>query len=500
MIKILITDDEEFSRKQIKGELLRMEIPEDCIIEAINGADALQKAKEQQIHILITDIRMPRMLGTELAQRVLQLYPGCKVLFLSGYSDKEYLKAAIKLSVIDYIEKPLDPDEFTKAMQKAIDEISETDKAYQNDNESSLKLLEALFRNHSIDTDALPEQLRKILKNSFFTAAIIAPCTEYEADIIQHVRERAARCNISVLSRFKNNGNIELLFAGSDKDTGVNVKKIFDDLFSIPTDGKYKCAIGNFVDKSKKIYISYENAVCALDNAFFYPPNTPVCFTESIRQSTPDTKETAQQLYASLSEEDFDKAHMIMDSLYRSLYKNNSVLSAAAKKIYYAIFENIHTFFKNYFMPYNDEFSLYTSTFNIHEAQFLDDLNHHITSTLNRIEQLLKNTGHNGPVKTALYYIEKNYSNSNLSIVDIAQYCNVNSNYLCGMFKSSTGKTINNYVNNLRIEASKKMLLETNLHIAQIAGNCGFNDAKYFCKVFGKYVNLTPTEFRKKYK
>ena len=44
MIKILIADDEEFSRKQIKGELLCMEIPEDNILEAINGADALQKA------------------------------------------------------------------------------------------------------------------------------------------------------------------------------------------------------------------------------------------------------------------------------------------------------------------------------------------------------------------------------------------------------------------------------------------------------------------------
>ena len=500
MIRILITDDEEFSRKQIMGELLRMEIPESCIIEAINGADALRKAKEQQIHILITDIRMPRMLGTELAQRVLQLYPSCKVLFLSGYSDKEYLKAAIKLSVIDYIEKPLDPEEFTKAMHKAIGEISETGKPYQNQNEHSIKLLEALFRNHSIDTDSLPEQLRKILSKRFFTAAIIAPCTEYEADIIQIIRERAARFGTDVLSRFKNNGNIELLFAGSDKNISSNIEKIFYDLLSVAADEKYKFAIGNCVDKSKKIYISYENAVCALDNAFFYPPNTPVCFTEGIRQSTPDTNETAQQLYASLSEEDFAKAHMIISSLYQSLYKSNSVLSAAAKKIYYTIFENIHVFFKNYFMPYNDEFSLYTSTFNIYEAQFLDDLNNHIASTLDRIEQLLKNSDHNGPVKTALYYIEKNYSNSNLSIIDIAQHCNVNANYLCGMFKSSTGKTINNYVNNLRIEESKKMLLETNLHIAQIADSCGFNDSKYFCKVFGKYVSLTPTEFRKKYK
>lgn len=500
MIKILITDDEEFSRKQIKGELLRMGITEDCITEAINGTDALEKAKERPINILITDIRMPRMLGTELAQRILQLYPDCKILFLSGYSDKEYFKAAIKLSVIDYIEKPLDPEEFTAAMQKAIAEVTEADKSHQNKNEQSIKLLEALFRNHSIDTAALPEDLQKILKQPCFAVAIIAPCTEYEADIIRIISEKAARCNLDVLSRFKNNGNIEFLLAGSNRDIRVNAKKIFNDFLSSAKDEKYKCAIGNFADKPKKIYISYENAVCALDHAFFYPPNTPVCFTESISRPAPDPKEIAGQLYASLSEENFAKAHMLLNSLYTMLYKNNTVLSAAAKKIYYTVFENIHMFFENYFMPYNDEFSLYTSTFNIHEAQFLEDLNNYITSTLDRIEQILKNTEHNGPVKTALYYIERNYSNSNLSIVDIAQYCNINSNYLCGMFKSSTGKTINNYVNNLRIEASKKMLLETNLHIAQIAESCGFNDAKYFCKVFGKYVNQTPTEFRKKYK
>ena len=442
---------------------------------------------------------MPRMLGTELAQRVLQLYPNCKILFLSGYSDKEYLKTAIKLNVIDYIEKPLDPEEFATAVQKAMTEVSDTDKQYTGNNEYSTKLLEALFKNHSVDNDTRPQQFREFLENPFFAAAIISPCTEYEVDIIRVITERAAQYKIDVLSRFKNNGNIELLFAGKSNDIKIISEKIFNNFLSEANGEKYKCAIGNYVDKSKKIYISYENAVCALDNAFFYPPNTPVCFTET-RQTAPDTNDVAHKLYASLSEEDFDNVHMILSLLYKSLYKNNAVLSAAAKKIYYAIFESIHMFFKNYFMPYNEEFSLYTSTFNIHEAQFLDDLNNHITVTLDKIEHLLKNTGHNSPVKTALYYIEKNYSNSNLSIVDIAQFCNVNSNYLCGMFKSSTGKTINNYVNNLRIEASKKLLLETNMHITQIANNCGFNDAKYFCKVFGKYTNQTPTEFRKKYK
>ena len=52
----------------------------------------------------------------------------------------------------------------------------------------------------------------------------------------------------------------------------------------------------------------------------------------------------------------------------------------------------------------------------------------------------------------------------------------------------------------MRIEKSKKLIVETNKSIAEISKLCGFNDAKYFCKVFGKYTKTTPSAYRKKFK
>ncbi|MGN1222498.1 MAG: AraC family transcriptional regulator, partial [Christensenellales bacterium] len=60
-------------------------------------------------------------------------------------------------------------------------------------------------------------------------------------------------------------------------------------------------------------------------------------------------------------------------------------------------------------------------------------------------------------VKKALEYINENYSDVNLSIVDISNHCIVNTHYLCRIFKNTTGETINHYVNKLRISKAKKL-------------------------------------------
>ena len=73
----------------------------------------LQKAeieilKDFEPNILLTDVRMPRLNGIDLAFKTRELYPNCMILFMSGYSDKEYLKSAIKLKAINYVEKPIE--------------------------------------------------------------------------------------------------------------------------------------------------------------------------------------------------------------------------------------------------------------------------------------------------------------------------------------------------------------------------------------------------------
>ena len=122
MINIMIVDDETPSRRQVLSELIHLGYDRKNICEAQNSAQALKQLQNFKPDILISDISMPKMLGTDLAQKVLEVYPKCKIIFFTGYSDKEYMKAAIKLNVVDYLEKPLDSAEFAAAVKKAEEE------------------------------------------------------------------------------------------------------------------------------------------------------------------------------------------------------------------------------------------------------------------------------------------------------------------------------------------------------------------------------------------
>ncbi len=57
--------------------------------------------------------------GIEMVERLEKLLPHSAFIFMSGYSDKEYLKAAIRLKAINYVEKPLDPAEVKNSIKEA---------------------------------------------------------------------------------------------------------------------------------------------------------------------------------------------------------------------------------------------------------------------------------------------------------------------------------------------------------------------------------------------
>ena len=108
MIRLIIVDDEETTRDSLMELVPWQEHGIDACRSARNGLDALEVAADFPPSILLCDVKMPKMDGIELAKRVRVLYPDCAIVFLSGYSDKEYLKTAIRLNAIDYLEKPVD--------------------------------------------------------------------------------------------------------------------------------------------------------------------------------------------------------------------------------------------------------------------------------------------------------------------------------------------------------------------------------------------------------
>lgn len=85
---------------------------------------------------------------------------------------------------------------------------------------------------------------------------------------------------------------------------------------------------------------------------------------------------------------------------------------------------------------------------------------------------------------------------ADLSLKSIAKLLNVNPSYLSNQFKKETGNTLTDYVNKKKVEHAILLLNSTPLQVQTIAQHCGIPDVNYFTKLFKKYIQKTPKEYR----
>ena len=97
-MKLLIVDDEKLTREGILKSLPLEKLGIHHTFMADDGVHGLEIALKEKPDLILTDVRMPRMSGVEMAEEILKSLPNAIILFMSAYSDKEYLKAAIKLT------------------------------------------------------------------------------------------------------------------------------------------------------------------------------------------------------------------------------------------------------------------------------------------------------------------------------------------------------------------------------------------------------------------
>ncbi len=105
-IRLLIVDDEQSIRKLCStvGEALGF-----ACLEAESGESALALLEEQSVHMILTDMVMPRMSGLEFLERVKKLLPRTEVALMTGHGSIETAVQAMKLGAYDYITKPFSP-------------------------------------------------------------------------------------------------------------------------------------------------------------------------------------------------------------------------------------------------------------------------------------------------------------------------------------------------------------------------------------------------------
>lgn len=99
-------------------------------------------------------------------------------------------------------------------------------------------------------------------------------------------------------------------------------------------------------------------------------------------------------------------------------------------------------------------------------------------------------------IKEALDYINNNYKN-NITLADVSEKLHVGESRFRHLFKEKVHMSFKEYVTYLRLAESRKLLYSTDMNIYDIACNVGYTNIHQFYKVFEKYLNMTPAEYRK---
>ncbi|SDE20586.1 two-component system, response regulator YesN [Paenibacillus sp. UNCCL117] len=99
-------------------------------------------------------------------------------------------------------------------------------------------------------------------------------------------------------------------------------------------------------------------------------------------------------------------------------------------------------------------------------------------------------------IRQACEYAEKSYMRE-ISLSEIADYAGLSVSHFSALFKQYSGDSFINYMNRLRIDKAKQLLLEPDLKIYQVADMVGFSSMPYFNRVFKNLTGLSPNEFRK---
>jgi DNA-binding response OmpR family regulator len=116
---ILLAEDEEMLGELMQRILRRRGFR---VLAARNGAEALKIAEEFDgtIDLLITDVVMPEVTGTELAERLRHTRPATRVLFISGYTDARIIQESVRVDRADFMHKPFTPQVFDDKVRELL--------------------------------------------------------------------------------------------------------------------------------------------------------------------------------------------------------------------------------------------------------------------------------------------------------------------------------------------------------------------------------------------
>jgi AraC-like DNA-binding protein len=103
----------------------------------------------------------------------------------------------------------------------------------------------------------------------------------------------------------------------------------------------------------------------------------------------------------------------------------------------------------------------------------------------------------NEHVVDCMKYIDE-HINEKMSLSTLAQYANISREYLSGIFRRETGKTVTEYINERKMQAAKELISVEKMSLSDVSEHLGYDNYNYFSRLFRRHFDISPVEMRKK--
>ena len=513
-MKLLIVDDEELTRTGVISSIDWKAIGIDQILQADDGVNGLTAALEHKPDIILCDVRMPRLDGIQMLERLESSLPDVVPVFMSGYSDKEYLKAAIKLKAINYIEKPLDPQEIREAIAEARDLCLKKQRTRHNETMLSQEtashlalLLTQPYAHVQENVDQLVRELSFPLEAAAtFTAVVLKTDTDEDLSL-----SSANTIYLSVRD-FLKSFHMDCIFAekrvqymvyfvfgpAPGSAAGKSIRDFFCSLYSRYP--RFCIAAGETVNSIAKAYQSYTSAVILLQNSFFFPAGSFLFPSSELfqRENRPELPANPENEFQTLLiGKDSQKVTDFQNQLFQYFDHNQNILPNQAKDLYYKLFRVLEEAARQLKLTlFQRQENLMDALENIFSFY---DLHQKLIEKTDQFFQSANNTEEeNSTIFMIKDYISRKYMDESLSVKDISEHVFLSASYVCTFFKNETGQTLNQYLTEYRMEKAKHLLTDPRYKITDISSRVGYSDGNYFGKSFKKYTGFSPSEYREK--
>jgi two-component system response regulator YesN len=464
------------------------------------------------------------MNGVEMCSAIREKLPDASIVFMSGFSDKEYLKSAIRLSAVSYVEKPIDPQELIAALRTAVERqmsLASSREAVANTRHrldisySAMKNQVALdLVQRRADRAKIEEQMCLVypgIDRAGWWVVLIASILETparEANTLDSVcallegrfgaGEEAVK---TLVGRMDDHCVMAHLNAGGgDFDSACAAAadycyKLRDTLKSVCG---FQLVMGKPVPSLEALPDSFQYAQENRQRGFFYQPQSVLIYRDTPSPVCALTAEMLLPLQEALRRRDEERANELTYHLFQAFYQGEGTPEGALKhfilRLMLMIRQEAAVAGGESAPGGGAEAETRRGVFG---KQFLYELEALVQAEVRAF--FAADAGQADKPVLALRlrrYIDENFCDPQLSLASLAASFGVSESHLCVVYRKTFGVTLNQRITGLRIEKAQKLLLGGDRKVKEIAEETGYPDCNYFIKLFKKHTGVTPQEYR----